>query len=523
MYIPLTFEGALQSCLYASGGFEQGFFISGSQQYAFHVFNETGSHNFEVLAGTLNNVKIAVVGGGGGGSDTFPAAGGGGGGGVIVQDNVILYAGTYSINVGRGGLPLDPGQGTSIAGANLSLSVGGGNPGFGNVGGNSGTPNSFLGAAGTSAQGGGGGGAAGNAYVNGNALFNEGGPGITSSFGGDTGGMPFPFSYGNTKYLGAGGNGDQSGVSDPFSLYGRGGVGTTSGPGQAGRDGVVIIQYPINDYCKNFFNETGSCGCVEHVFNITDGLNFYPDITGSYQYTPCGTNTFASGTLEAYWPVTVCAASNSWYWYEWTGSIPNIVSASFGGFVNGAASQCFSASYGVQTCVTQSFEPTCNSSIYTFLAGTGSATPQTLFWIPKNESNFSYETLTNNYVTYKCVSTGSVGSIGDYPYGISGIGSIIFQSASCLYTDFTASWSGVGASTSFASITFRQCNGTITTLSVNRGATSGTTIRYIAGMCIDQTYPVTTTRSGLPVPAMTVNTGSSCLGNYIDTGSCGCP
>jgi hypothetical protein len=500
MYIPLTFEGALQSCLYASGGFVQGFFISASQQYAFHVFNQTGSQQLQVLAGTLNNVKIAVVGGGGGGSDTSPAAGGGGGGGVIVQDNTILYAGTYTINVGKGGLPLDPGQATSIVGANLSLSAGGGNPGFGNVGGNSGTPNSFLGAAGTSAQGGGGGGAAGNAYVNGSSLFNQGGPGITSSFGGDTGGMPFPFSYGNTKYLGAGGNGDQSGVSDPLSLYGRGGVGIAGAPGASGGDGAVIIQYPINDYCKNFFNETGSCDCRQLVISITDNLNFYPNITGSYQYTPCGTNTFASGTLEAYWPVTLCAASNSWYWYEYTGSVglPYIYSASFSGFVDSGA-ECFSASYGVQTCVTQSFTPTnCGSNLFYSASIAG-----TFFYVPTGSANINYYNVSAGTVGFGCISSGSVGSIGEYPNGLTGLNNTLSSNSAdyCRNTRFTP---GSGTQT----YSYYRCDNNTQVIATTSVAVT---------VCARKGRPVTMTGIGSSI----VDLGSGCMST--STGSCGCP
>ena len=516
MYIPLTFEGALQTCLYASGGYEQGFFISGSQQYAFHVFSETGSQQFEVLAGTLNNAKIAVVGGGGGGAFASPAAGGGGGGGVIVQDNVTLYGGIYNINVGRKGIDEGAGTGTSMTGTNLSLSVGGGSPGVGNLGGNSGTPNSFSGAGGAGSKGGGGGGAGAAADVFPTGLWNEGGRGISSSFGGNTGGMPFPYDYGNTKLFGGGGNGNGSSFDYNYSLYGRGVDGRTNGA-SPGRDGAVIIQYPINDYCKNFFNQTGSCDCRQVIIDVTDGLNFYPDISGSYLYTPCGTNSFVSGNLESHWPTTLCAASNSFYWYQYGGSTFEPISASGGGFAN-SGSECFSASYGVQTCVTQSLPPTCNSNIYTFSnSGSGDST---IYWVPKNSDNFSYSNLAGGAVGYQCVSTGSIGSIGYYPYGGS---ARIYTSASCLYTDFTASWSGVGLSTSFASITFMQCNGTITTLSVNRGATSGTTVRYITGICADRTVPITTTFGGAPNPSRTVNTGSSCLGNYIDTGSCGCP
>jgi|LakMenE18May11ns_1017448.scaffolds.fasta_scaffold9876413_2 hypothetical protein len=500
MYIPLTFEGALQTCLYASGGYEQGFFISGSQQYAFHVFSETGSQQFEVLAGTLNNAKIAVVGGGGGGAFASPAAGGGGGGGVIVQDNVTLYGGIYNINVGRKGIDEGAGTGTSMTGTNLSLSVGGGSPGVGNVGGNSGTPNSFSGAGGAGSKGGGGGGAGAAADVFPTGLWNEGGRGISSSFGGNTGGMPFPYDYGNTKLFGGGGNGNGSSFDYNYSLYGRGGDGRTNGA-SPGRDGAVIIQYPINDYCKNFFNQTGSCDCRQVILDVTQGGGFYPDTSGSYLYTPCGTNSFVSGNLESHWPTTLCAASNSFYWYKFGGGF-NPVSGSGGGFANSGA-ECFSASYGVQTCVTQSFTPTCNSQVVTFYAGSGSTSPQTVFWVSKNESNISSTTIENSSVIYKCISTGSIdsSSIAYYPYGISGIGSVILPSASCN----TITLTGTGNRRGIAVL----CNGAQTTII----GTSGT-------YCIDSQIPVRTVPGFL---SLQYTIGGTCLSGSFDTSSCGCP
>ena len=72
MYIPLTFEGALQKCLFASGGVE-GFYISGNTQYAYHWF--TGSGQFVVNKGSIDNVEIYVIGGGGGGGNRNTSVG----------------------------------------------------------------------------------------------------------------------------------------------------------------------------------------------------------------------------------------------------------------------------------------------------------------------------------------------------------------------------------------------------------------------------------------------------------------
>jgi hypothetical protein len=520
MYIPLTFEGALQSCLYAQGGYEQGFFLSGSQQYAFHLFNKTGSQQLQVLAGTLNNVSIAVAGGGGGGASADGGAGGGGGGGVIVSQNNILYAGTYGINVGRGGSggayqttqsnPGETGSPTSISGTNLYFSVDGGKGGSGNTGGDSGAPTAFSGSAGTALRGGGGGGSAGNATpatLSPN-VAGTGGPGITASFGGEAIGA---FTPAYSKVFGSGANGSGAAIDDPYSQFGRGGIGvvrSTGNSAQAGRDGCVIVQYPINNYCKNWFNQTGSCGCSQATFRIEEVAGgFYADLTGSFAYTPCGTNTIASGSLISYFPQTVCAVSNSYYWQ--LNSDTNGAQVGRSGFVGG--NNCFSASYGVQTCTTQSFIPTCTSSIVTFQAGTGSTSPQTVFWVPKNESNIQYTTIPNGSVTYKCISSGSIysGSIAIYPAGISGIGSrILTSSVTCSTVTFTST-----AASSYRYYRYQTCGGAPV---ADRFFGAGTITD-----CVDLRFPygfyfVSTTNT-------TVTTGSSCLSSVIDTGSCGCP
>ena len=56
MYIPLTFEGALQKCLFATSSATEGYFISGSQQWKYHWF--TGSGALTVQKGTIDNVQI---------------------------------------------------------------------------------------------------------------------------------------------------------------------------------------------------------------------------------------------------------------------------------------------------------------------------------------------------------------------------------------------------------------------------------------------------------------------------------
>ena len=514
MYIPLTFEGALQSCLYASGGYEQGFFLSGSDQYAFHLFSQTGSHQLQVLAGTLNNVQIGVIGGGGGGAVSLLNGAGGGGGGVIVSQNNILYAGTYSINVGRGGSggayhpsinnPGETGNPSSISGQNLYLSVDGGKGGNGNVGGDSGLPTAFSGSAGSSTRGGGGAGAGGAAPVFGFPYFGANGPGIIAYFGGQ---VPAIGATGKLT-LAAGGFGYNWDAPNPTGSeqgqFGTGGDGSNRNSGndaQDGRNGAVIVQYKINDYCKNWFNETGSCGCSQATFGIplNESAQYF-DLTGSYFYTQCGSSEISSGSLISNFPVTVCVASGSWGRIIRSNQIGAQVITD--GFASG--NNCFSASYGIQTCVTQSFQSTCTSSFVTFVAGTGSTGPQSLYYVPRLNSSITYgETLANNYLTYRCVSSGS--SFGFYPTGISGGGSKIYLTAACNNVTFTNNDGGG------KTYKYWNCNGQYAQVALG-GYSS-------ASACIDTTLPY-------GFYGNTVNTnvtvGTDCLGSALYTGSCGC-
>jgi hypothetical protein len=538
MYIPLTFEGSQAKCLFASGGYE-GYFISGSQQWKYHFF--TSSTNLQVQKGTIDNVQIYVIGGAGGGArstSNVSSAGGGGGGGTNFTMNGRLFQGTYNIVVGRGGAAQLTqntnglsGLPSSIIGANLNLVAnggGGGEYGSSFAGGTSG--NGFVGGTNTPTtnNGGGGGGAtaAGNSSTG--VKAGDGGAGnifyiaeYASGYGcggggyaadnGDTQG----FSCNDTAY-GAGGRGNNP-AGDGANYFGMGGGGGGA-RGAAGGSGSVIIQYPIYDYCSNYFDETGSCGCRELTFDVSDTFNFYPDETGSYIYMPCGGSEFASGTLDAYLPKTFCAVSNSYYTYT----------APYGGgagFIN-SGPECFSASLTPVPCSPEAFPATCNSTIVTIWPASASVgNPTTFGYVAKNATTHSIYTTTTPEVSYFCISTGSLFEGNQrYPQVLTGNFATLYNTASCSNTEFTASWNGVGSSLAIATITFLQCDGTITTLSVQRNATSGITNRYITGLCVDRTYPVTTNYavSG-PIPTRTVNFGTSCLGNYIDTGSCGCP
>jgi hypothetical protein len=522
MYIPLTFEGALQKCLFASGGYE-GYFISGSQEYKYHYF--TGSANLQVQKGTIDNVQIYVIGGGGGGGNrnNFRGAGGGGGGGVNYTTTGRLFQGTYSVVVGRGGADQTVsntngfnGSPSSFIGSNLSMTATGGGGGIGldaSTGGTGGSPNG------------------GNGGAGGTSVGGDGSPGITIYLdeygygygcgGGGAedvfGGAPSGFSCNDTQYGAGASGGSDAGDGAPFYGMGGGG-GNGSRIGRRGGSGSVIIQYPIYDYCSNYFNETGSCGCRQTTLDVSDGLNYLPEQTASYIYMPCGGTEFVSGTIDAYFPKTFCVVSNSYYSFAgpyYTNS----------GFIT-SGPECLSASLTPVACSPEAFPATCESKLVSFWAASASVgNVNTFGYVAKNATTHSLYTTTTQEISYFCISTGSLFEGNQrYPQVLTGNFATLYNTASCSNTEFTASWNGVGSSLAIATITFLQCDGTITTLSVQRNATSGITNRYITGLCVDRTYPVTTNYavSG-PIPTRTVNFGTSCLGNYIDTGSCGCP
>lgn len=511
MYIPLTFEGALQKCLFASGGLE-GFFISGSQQWKYHMF--TGAADLVVQKGTIDNVQIYVIGGGGGGARgtaNTNVAGGGGGGGTNFTMNARLFQGTYNIVVGEGGdgasiINSDgfSGSQSSIIGADLNLVAKGGGGGTWGASGRGGVSgNGFAGGTSQLSNGGGGG---GSTAVGDNATAlkaGNGGAGNTFyiaeyAFGYGCGGGGYArststeqgFSCSGTIYgEGGEGNNDSSAGANRFGM-GGGGNGNS---GSAGGSGSVIIQYPIYDYCSNYFDETGSCGCREVTFDISDPVNYLPDLFGNYLYTPCGTNELVSGSILAYQPVTVCAASSSFYWVNSNSSYGN----SSGTLVE-SGPQCISASYGVETCVTQSFPPTCSGSFVFYKGGTSS----TFYYIPTNSSSLSYSPIANNNVSFKCVSSGSFSGIGSYPYGLSGAGAAISTSSITFCTSYLFT-PGSGTQTA----TYYECStDTLVSIAIS------TPTRF----CTRNGRPRTLSGGGSTIVA-----GGGCVTG--GSGSCGCP
>jgi len=481
MYIPLTFEGALQKCLFASSSTTEGFFVSGSQQWKFHWF--TGSGQFVVDKGSIDNARIYVIGGGGGGATgqfNSIAAGGGGGGGVTSVSNAILYKGTYQIVVGKGG---NAGSGSqsngssgvasSFIGPNLNLTAsagGGGTFGAGTTGGTSG--NGFGGGLTSFTNGGGGGGAFGTGSNATSTKAGNGGIGLslqvsepiansadTWGFGCGGGGYNAistnqpGFSCNGTNY-GNGGDGSSNG-GDGANYYGMGG-GAGSTLGGKGGSGSVIIQYPITDYCGNYFDRTGSCGCREITFDASDALDFYPNLSASYFYSPCGTNTYVSGSVVAYAPITVCANSGSFFVGP-SGSEVSII-----GILTGSLTQpqCTSGQKGYpETCITLApFTSSCSSSFYTYFGYNDNGYA---YWVGRNSSNISFTTFSNGENisgskggVYVCQST-----IASNPAAYANIDR--FTGAKCLVLNYTR---GIGVS-ALRRLNWYDCGGTFRTQS----------------------------------------------------------
>jgi hypothetical protein len=521
MYIPLTFEGALQKCLFASGGYE-GYFISGSQEYKYHFF--TGSATLQVQKGTIDNVQIYVIGGGGGGArgtTNTITAGGGGAGGVNYTMNGRLFQGTYNIVVGRGGgsqltqnTDGNSGLQSSLIGANINLVANGGGGGTWGSGGGGGTSgNGFAGGSSQTQNGGGGG---GSTAVGNNATSDKAGDGgsgntfyiVEYGFGYGCGGGGYAvdtsdtqgFSCNNVSY-GAGGRGN-NGAGDGANYFGMGGGGGGS-YGAAGGSGSVIIQYPIYDYCSNYFNETGSCGCRQITFDISDPLDYYPDVTGSYIYMPCGGTEFASGTLDAYYPKTFCTVSNSYY------SVTSNSGYGGGAGFTTSGPECLSASLVPVACSPEAFVPTCTSSIVTIYTPSGSGgNPSDFSYVAKNETTHSTYTTTEDRVKYICISTGSLFNGNEiYAKVLTGNFASLYNTASCNNVTFT--------STAVGTRTYRyyNCNGNRVLSAFGGG---GGTIT----VCVDRNTPFgfygTTSNTSVTI-------GGDCLSGSFNTGSCGCP
>ena len=104
MYIPISYWGASNLCISASGGDDISYFSSGSTLYKIHAFTTPGNHTYEIHSGSALH-KLAIIGAGGSGGasvDLSRQAGGGGAGGFLFLDNLQISSGSYDIYVGEG-------------------------------------------------------------------------------------------------------------------------------------------------------------------------------------------------------------------------------------------------------------------------------------------------------------------------------------------------------------------------------------------------------------------------------------
>jgi len=271
----------------------------GGVTYRIHAFTDTSpfADDTFILPKTVEcDVLLVAGGGGGGGSGGSGASGAGGGaGGLILELNKTISPGSYSIDVGRPGLFINPGfdlQGTDGGDTRaFSLTaVGGGGGGSRQAGnangrdggsgggeGSQGTTTSY--GSGTSGQGNRGGlnGFSGdtgdqNASGGGGGAGGVGGDGLDNNYSGDGGvGLDmsayFTTSFGENGYFAGGGGGGRAGtVTNSFGSGGLGGGADGGNPaasaatpntgggggGAGGSDrsgnggsGIVLIRYRV--------------------------------------------------------------------------------------------------------------------------------------------------------------------------------------------------------------------------------------------------------------------------------------
>jgi len=268
----------------------------GSVAYRVHTFSTTGSSSFVLNA--TRTVEHLIVGGGGGGGGGgfndgrdivatapsysyvggFGGGGGGGGAGQVVSGSASRAANTYTVVVGAKGVGGEPktggwdvgcagesGEDSSVFGLTASQGIGG--HGGGNFNGNSdayangtsyktGATNLVVGS-------GGGGGTSGSGFAGGAASLwtsweRVGAQGASSS---SAGASPATTRYGvvagtsssisgtSVRYGDGGGGGSEWGVGTTGSRSTTAGSGGGGGEGRFagtdGRDGIVILRYPV--------------------------------------------------------------------------------------------------------------------------------------------------------------------------------------------------------------------------------------------------------------------------------------
>ena len=268
-----------------------------------HTFASGGT--LTVAEGHPVVAEVLLVGGGGAGGTLM--GGGGGAGGVVHAEGVVLAPGTYTINVGAGGLfstsqNLYGGNGASSFLGTLFTAFGGGagaswdkRNGLAGASGGGGDQSSGVGGACTNGQGfvggnagvstgGGGGGASAAGVAGANFVGGNGGDGVACAITGSTvvygggggGGAGLHDYYATTPGQGGAGGGGRGGalgyglpVAGTDGLGGGGGGGTynVSGVqnyGANGGSGVVIVRYTVVD--------ESSVAPAVNLFSVTDAV-----------------------------------------------------------------------------------------------------------------------------------------------------------------------------------------------------------------------------------------------------------
>ena len=210
------------------------FTVPDAPGYTYHIFNDIHSGANFVSDSELNCDILVVGGGGSGGSDiSAGAAGGGGGGAVVYYPGVSLSAGTYEVQVGKGGENLfvrDSDYGASggnsvFAGPQSGpwpspfalVALGGGGGGQPDPSSNSNHAGNSGGCGGGGSSDTGGGGLSHYIAPNPQSLPSNS---ITYGHGGD--GRDSPGSPSNQRGGGGGGAGGPSAPTSPASVQGQG-------------------------------------------------------------------------------------------------------------------------------------------------------------------------------------------------------------------------------------------------------------------------------------------------------------
>lgn len=534
MYIPLTFEGSQAKCLIASSSFG-GSFISGGFQYEYHVI--TGSSQFQVYNGSLE-AELMVVGGGGGGAwKTGGGAGGGGGAQVLYYPNQRFFAGTYDISIGLGGdggystgsqpQGLD-GESTTISGANISYTAIGGKGASSGNGAQSG--DGYSGGSGYDAgpaEGGGGGGGSRGVGQSVTSLApteaGDGGSGFTMSVanytdsygcggggGSSSGGNSNGFSCNGFYGMGSGFSANSIGSAGTNNKGGGGGGGWFAG-GDGG-SGVVVIQYKVNDYCKNYFYETGSCDCKIVTMDVTEDGGYYPDGTGSYLYLPCGGTNYElyTGSLKSFYEDSICVVSGSYYFY--TKPSNNFIDPESEQVVYGLADNTLMECSTTGSCVSASvlYTPNCSSSAVIAFRNSSTFQNAQTYFVPRNSGSLATSAVGSS-IQYKCAVTAS-----GYPLGILGGYQSVYGPASCTQYNHSGFLPAGGSD---ASVTYYACGGILTTHTETSGRFTDKNFSF--NFCADTSFGTPTISSGTGTPGTLTGYGNCLTGSLLP--SCGCP